>query len=282
MTAQPAPQSPAIDPQPASQPAPSASEAFAIPDAYKDRGWVEKVKSPDDLWKALDNAQSLIGKRPAGIPANDAPDAEWEAFYKVARPESPDKYTLADIEGLPEGVDLTPYKADAQKLMFEAGLTQRQADALWKQYVGLELNAVTKSQDGLKENLDKRFDETLAKVFPDKADVAQKVAQDAINELVREDLRSSFVDNPEGMVAIIELANGYEAKLAKLRAEYGAEGTLPDGGQQVAAVEINDVVQKQAKLRMSAAAQDFTHADHKKTMDEIKALEAVVARHYNR
>jgi len=269
-----------VTPPLASPPSVPSNEppAFVVPDAYKDRGWVEKVKSPDDLWKTLDNAQSLLGKRPAGIPANDAPQEEWDAFFKVARPESPDKYALSEIEGLPQGIDLTPYKADAQKLMFEAGLTQRQADAMWKQYVGLEMGAVVKSQEGL----DKRFDETLAKAFPEKADVAQKVAQDAINELVREDLRGSFVDNPEGMVAMIELANGYEAKMAKLRAEYGAEGKLPDGGQQVPAVDINEVVQKQAKLRVSAAAQDFTHPDHKKTMEEITALQAVVARHYNK
>jgi hypothetical protein len=280
MTVQPAPQIQANEPS--QQASPPASDAFVVPDAYKDRGWVEKVKSPDDLWKTLDNAQSLLGKRPAGIPANDAPDAEWEAFYKVARPESADKYTLSDIEGLPEGVDLTPYKADAQKLMFEAGLTQRQADALWKQYVGIELGAVGKTQ----EALDKRYDEIAPKVLGEKhADLA-KVALDALNELVDADYRTSFVNNPEGMVAFIQTVNKlqekHSAELAKVRAEYGAEGKLPDGGQQVPAVEINDVVTKQAKLRISAAAQDFTHPDHKKTMDEIKALEAVVARHYNR
>jgi hypothetical protein len=270
--------SPATDQTPPPAQQPSEPPAFVVPDAYKDRGWVEKVKSPDDLWKTLDNAQSLLGKRPAGIPANDAPDAEWEAFYKVARPESADKYTLGDIEGVPEGLDLAPYKATAQKLMFEAGLTQRQADAMWKQYAATEIGAVKASQ----EALDKRFDEVAAKVLGDKLTTAQTVAQDAIKTYVSEELRTSFANNPDGMVAMIELANGYEAKLAAVRAEYGAEGKLPDGGTQVAAPDISETVAKLSKLRLSAEAQDFTKPGHKKAMDEIAELQAVVARHYNK
>jgi len=279
MTDQLEPQSQATSQTEAPPPAASEPPAFAVPDAYKGKGWVEKVKSPDDLWKALDNAQSLIGKRPAGIPANDAPQEEWDKFYQAARPESADKYTLTDaIEGLPEGMDLTPYKADAQKLMYEAGLTQRQAEALWKQYVGLEMGAVKESQ----EALDKRFDEVATKILGDKKDTASTVAQDAIKAYVSEELRTSFANNPDGMVAMIELANGYEAKLAAVRAEYGAEGKLPDGGQQVATQDIGETVSKLAKLRLSAEAQDFTKPGHGKVMQEISELQAVVAKHYNK
>lgn len=260
---------------------PSQPPEFVVPDAYKGKGWVDKVKSPDDLWKTLDNAQSLLGKRPAGIPANDAPDAEWEAFYKVARPESADKYTFSDIEGIPEGMDLTPYKADAQKLMFEAGLTQRQADAMWKQYVGLEMGAVAKSQEGL----DKRYDETITKAFGEKREASEKIAQDLINSYVPEELRSNVLkmtDNPEAMVGMIALANGLHAEMQKIKAEYGAEGKLPDGGTPPAAADISETVAKLSKLRLSPEAQDFTKPGHKKAMDEIAALQAVVARHYNK
>jgi len=255
----------------------SEPQAFVIPEAYKDKGWVEKVKSPDDLWKLTDNAQSLLGKRPAGIPANDAPDADWEAFYKASRPESADKYALSDIEGLPEGTDLTPIKAKAQAVLFEAGLTPKQADIVWKQYVAGELASAKE----LSDSLDKRYDDA-AKVLGDKREVAEKIAQDGIKAYVREELRGSFVNNPEGMVAMIELANGYEAELARVKAEYGAEGKLPNGGEQVAATDIGETVSKLAKLRMSPEAQDFTKAGHKKVMDEITALQAVVARHYNK
>lgn len=266
-------------------PPPSEQPAFAVPDAYKDRGWVEKVKSPDDLWKTLDNAQSLLGKRPAGIPANDAPQEEWDKFYQAARPESPDKYVLSDIEGLPEGLDLAPHKASAQKLMYEAGLTPKQADALWKQYIGLELGAAAKNQEEAAADLDKRYDETLTKTFGDKRETSEKVAQDMINDFVPEGLRENvkaLVKDPEAMVGMIALANGLHAELERVKKEYGAEGKLPDGGDRPPAEDISETVAKLSKLRLSAEAQDFTKPGHKKAMDEIAALQAVVARHYNK
>lgn len=272
---------------PATAPAssPPSEPAFVVPDAYKGKGWVEKVKSPDDLWKTLDNAQSLLGKRPAGIPANDAPDAEWQAFYKAARPESADKYTLSDIDGIdPTTPEIAAVKKNAQAMMYEAGLTPKQADALWKQYLSGEI----KGAEAKEAELDKRFDEVAAKVLGDKLTAAQTAAQEAINTYVSEELRTSFVENPEGMVAMIELANGYEGKLAeknaeieKIKAEYGVEGKLPSG-EATSATNINDTVTKLAQLRLSPEARDFTKPGHAKVMAEITELQGIVARHYNK
>lgn len=266
-------------------PAAESAPAFVVPDAYKDRGWVEKVKSPDDLWKTLDNAQSLLGKRPAGIPAADAPDVEWEAFYKAARPESPDKYAFSDVEGLPEGFDVAPYKKQVSDIMWKRGIPQKVANEIWQDYVALEMGAVTRTQG----ELDKRYDETLTKVFGDKREASEKTAQELINTFVPEDLKANVLklsDNPEAMVGVIALANEmnakHQAELAAVRAEYGAEGKLPDGGQQVAAQDIGETVTKLAKLRLSAEAQDFTRPGHGKVMQEISELQAVVAKHYNK
>jgi hypothetical protein len=67
-----------------------ASNDFSIPESYQDRGWAKDIKSQEDLWKLTDNAQSLIGKRPAGIPTADAPQEEWDKFYQaLGRPEQP-------------------------------------------------------------------------------------------------------------------------------------------------------------------------------------------------
>lgn len=261
---------------PASEPA-----TFVVPEEYKSKGWVEKVKSPDDLWKLTDNAQSLLGKRPAGIPANDAPDADWEAFYKAARPESADKYTLSDIEGLPEGTDLSASKVKAQAMMYEAGLTPKQADQLWKLYVPSELETIKEKQTGL----DKRYDETLTKAFGDKREASEKIAQNVINEYVPDDLKASvqaLANNPEAMVGMIALANNVNAAMEKIRAEYGAEGKLPNGGEQVAATDINEVVAKQAKLRVQLTKMDFTQPEYRKAEEEIKQLGLIVARHYNK
>lgn len=279
----------ATDQVAAAQPAVSEPPAFVVPDAYKGKGWVEKVKSVDDLWKTVEANQKLIGARPAGIPANDAPQEEWDKFYQAARPESPDKYTLSDIDGVQPGEALTQVKASAQKLMFDAGLTPKQADTLWKAYATLEMGAATEKNGQTQEELDAKYSETLKATFGDKTGDAEKQAQEAINKYVPENLRANIiklVDNPEAMVGVIALATEMETKhaaeMAAVRAEYGAEGKLPDGGQQVAAQDIGETVTKLAKLRLSAEAQDFTRPGHGKVMQEISELQAVVAKHYNK
>jgi len=75
---------------------------FSIPEEYKEKGWTQNVKSVDDLWKATDNAQSLVGKR--------AEDYIKENNY-VQRPEQdnimdfladfkPEDATSYDLKGL--------------------------------------------------------------------------------------------------------------------------------------------------------------------------------------
>jgi len=166
--------------QAANEPAPQPQTNFSVPQEYADRGWAEKIKSPEDLWKGYDNAQSLLGKRPAGVPQPDAPDEEWDKFYAAAgRPESPDKYTLSDVEGTPEGVDLTPYKQKASAILHAAGLNPKQADRVWKQYVQEELKSTTEGKakyEAKQKELDAQFDALTKEHFGDKFESANATA----------------------------------------------------------------------------------------------------------
>jgi len=277
---EPAPASaPAQDPasKPSGQSEPSA---FTVPDAYKDRGWVEKVKSPDDLWKALDNAQSALGKRPSGIPANDAPVEEWTKFYDALRPKDVNDYELPKVDGVPDG--MFDAKQDAiKKMMHDNGLTKKQASDLWKQYVGMELEAAKATNT----DLDKRYDENLTKTFGDKKSDIEKLTQDAIKLHVsaeRVDAIIGLADRPESLVAIMEMANNYEAEIAQLRKEYGAEGGLPSGEGRSTGESIEETSRKLAKLRLSDDARDFTKPKHKETLEEINRLAGIVQKHYNR
>lgn len=259
-----------------------ASNSFTVPDAYKERGWVEKIKSPDDLWKTLDNAQSLLGKRPAGIPANDAPEDEWEKFYQAAgKPEAPDKYQFSDIENLPEGFDATPFKEKAANILHQAGLNQKQADKVWKMFMQSELEALA-SQKELQAAKDAEFDALTKKHIPD-FDKASKVAQDMINAGVPEELRGAYAEvaeNPKALAAVISALNHANSQIEKVKKEYGAEGKLPHGGQQAASQDMGEIRKELAQLRTSQAARDFTHPDNAKTKERIAALSAQVAQHY--
>ena len=56
----------------------SSAGGFEIPQAYKEEGWAQNVKSYDDLWKMNANAQKLIGKKTIGVPDETASEAAWE------------------------------------------------------------------------------------------------------------------------------------------------------------------------------------------------------------
>ena len=264
------------------------TNSFSIPEAYKDRGWVEKIKSPDDLWKTLDNTQSLLGKRPAGVPANDAPDAEWDKFYAAAgRPEKADGYKFSDVEGLPEGLDITPFKAKASEVLHAAGLNQRQADKVWQMFMKAELEAATGNKQAITENqskLDQEFDNLVKEHFGDKFEQAQNTALEFINQKVPEGLRSAYAeiaDKPKALAAVIAAVNAAQSEIESVKKEYGAEGKLTSG-EGTSATSIEEVRKELAILRTSQAAKDFTHADHKATMEKINTLSGKVSQYYNK
>lgn len=276
-------------PQPNASPAPAqetANNNFTVPDAYKDRGWSEKIKSPDDLWKTLDNAQSLIGKRPAGVPSQDASEEEWNKFYAAAgRPEKPDAYQFSDVEGLPEGFDPAPYKQKAATILHQAGLNQKQADAVWKMFISEELKAAGESKGNSEKQqaeLDAEFDKIVSETFGDKYDAAAKTTQEMIAKHVPQNLIGVYdqiAENPKVLAAVIAAVNGAAQEIAEVKKKYGAEDKL-SSGNATGAQSIDEVRKELAGLRTSKEARDFTHPDHKKTVERINALSDTVKRHF--
>lgn len=255
---------------------PSQQSSFTVPDAYATKGWAKDIKSSDDLWKLTDNAQSLIGKRAA--PAPDAPAEEWNNYMRqLGMPEQPDAYQLGDIEGLPEGFDVGQYKTQAQQLMHKAGLTQRQADALWKEYIQTELGAAQQAT----ADLDKRYDELTAKHFGDKYSEIEGVAQEAIKAFVPEELRGSISSAPpEVMTAMLALAANAKAEIDRVKREFGAEGKLASG-ESAPSAGIQETRQELAALRSSKEATDPTNPKYKETRARIEDLSNTVRRALN-
>ncbi len=271
----------------AAEPSPSQpANNFTVPDTYKDRGWVEKIKSPDDLWKTLDNAQSLLGKRPAGIPAADAAPEEWDKFYEAAgRPASADKYTLPDIEGIPDGVDISGTKNDFMQIMHKSGVTQKQAENIWKEYIGLELGAYAKDGETKAEQkkaLDAEFDKITQEHLGGDFESASKLTIEMAGKFVPEALRGSFADlDPKPLAGIALLVKGMNSEIERIKKEYGVEGKITSG-DQAAGVDIMTSRQELARLRTSQEARDFLNPKHKETMARIEELSGVVSRHYNK
>lgn len=107
--------------QPVESPSATAPE-FAVPDAYKDAGWVKNIHSVDDLWNQHANAQTLIGRKTVGIPTADSSEQELLDFYAKVRPESQDGYDF-DLES---DADNTLFK----DIFYNNGISAKQAKAI--------------------------------------------------------------------------------------------------------------------------------------------------------
>lgn len=119
----------------------AAPLAFTVPDAYRDKPYAKTIDSSDKLWSMLDGAQELIGKRPAGIPAPDAPQAEWDKFYEATgRPKTAAEYAFdygKDDKGVPKLPADPKFDASIKEIMFKHGISAKQAVGLQKDFDGI-------------------------------------------------------------------------------------------------------------------------------------------------
>lgn len=72
---------------------------FTIPEEYQNKGWAKNIKSQADLFKAYDNATTLIGKKTIGIPDfNNSSEEEINDFYSKLAPNDIKEYDFGEIE----------------------------------------------------------------------------------------------------------------------------------------------------------------------------------------
>lgn len=238
------------------------------------------------MWKTTANLQEMIGKRPAGIPSNDASDAEWDNFYKaVGRPDKPE-YTFNDPEGLPEGFDTASYKQAANEILFAAGLNQKQADKVYKAFLANEIKgaAALKEQAAAKQKeLDAEFEALSKEHFGDKYDAYVETMNKAVSQYTPQSLKEAYgalADQPKVLAAVASTIKGMQDEIDRTRKEYGAEGSITSGSQ-ITSGSIADIRAELSKLRVSPEARDFTNkAVYDKTNARIQELSAAVDRYY--
>jgi len=264
---------------------PSSTSDFQIPDAYADRGWASKITSTDDLYKAYDNAQNLIGKRPAGIPTNDASDAEWDSFYKAAGRPDEAKYDFQDPEAMPEDFDTAEFKLVADQLFHKSGLSRKQANEIFTALVNAEIDSGNKVRTQNVEQqkaLDAEFATLSQEHFGDNYDATQAATLEAINHYAPQSLKDSLgalTDNPKVLAAVMATIMGLKDEASKVRKEYGLEGSVTSGAQTTSN-SIDDTRTALANLRNSPAFRDFSHPEHRRTMEQITDLSSAVGRHF--
>ena len=201
-----------------STPAPSALEF--IPEAYRNEGWATKYKTPDELFKGISHMSKMMGQKQVvegiQIPGEGATDEDYAKFYQsIGRPESPDKYSFSEVQAH-EGFDIESEKQGFAESVHKLGLTQKQADELFKIHISRTNEKFQASQAQVKETFDKALVTAFGNEFQKGLDSAKKGAKalGIADKLDSEGLSA----NP----LVLQV-------LAKL-GEYTGEDSLIDGG----------------------------------------------------
>lgn len=148
------------------QPTAQAASEDWRPESLRGEKALEKYKSPEDAYKALVEAQKLIGKKadPLAPPADDAPQEERDAFSAKLRElrgvPAEDKvaeaYAVDVPEDAPEGYALSPELVGAfQGIAHKAGLAPAEFKELAAGYIQMEVQAIAAARQDAKVRQEK-------------------------------------------------------------------------------------------------------------------------------
>jgi len=112
---------------PTAQPAPSWKDS--ISEEYRKDPNIEKFTEADALAKSYINAVKMIGQDKIAVPTNNSTQEAWdEAYTKLGRPESPDKYSF-DVKSEVINMDENAIKSFAEQ-SHKLGLNNKQAEGI--------------------------------------------------------------------------------------------------------------------------------------------------------
>jgi hypothetical protein len=224
-----------------------AQPAFAVPDAYKDKPWAAKVKSPDDLWKQLDGAQGLIGKKVVVPDFEKADPKDIEDYVAQLRPKDKTAYKFDDATPAEQ-------KAALADMLHEVGIPAFQANKLIEKYKAIESAEVAKAFDNT------AFIEDVKKAFGDGYEEKFKETTNVLKNLLPpETFKLVDIDAPNIVSATVykiaaKLQDDYKALSKQLHDKYGAK-ELGVGGEadpsKTVAVDIK-ALQKQIRAEIFA------------------------------
>lgn len=226
---------------------------FSIPDEYKDKPYIQnllKNENPNaEFFKQFDNLQSMLGK-PKGVPSEDAPDSDWDAYYNSVRPESKDLYDiplLTAAEGAPDTdkkiiEHLNSQRDDAfidqvRDILYSEGLTKRQAQNIAKKYDEMLFNSIKADvQKNLETQaaLNQEFDSFASQVLGG-ADIttATTKARETLAPLVSEKGRPFLEKISDNAAAVVLLDIGNQVRQKYLKEDSRIPGeNIAQGGDE--------------------------------------------------
>ena len=250
---------------PATPEAASSPEFTAlIPAEYKDKPWIKDVKDLPGLFKRTDGLLTEMGKRPAGIPEDNAPAEKWTAFNKAfGVPEKPDGYKLA--EGTAEAPVDPKFQTGIKSVFHKAGVSARQAAILEQGYNALAAE-LGKEKGVAAEQQNTDFTKLATDVFGARKDEALTGAQKLIAAHAPASMKTHIENLPNEQLIILA------GVLDAVRKEYISEDRMPSGGAPAVGMTAEQRQAKGRELMASKPYGDPFHPDHQKVVDEVRRL----------
>lgn len=233
-----------------------------IPAEYKDKPYLAGVDSVDKLFKAFDGAQTLLGKRPAGIPDANATPEQVEAFWKSAgKPEKAEEYVFEPVEGLKYSDEFT---SAVKGLFHQAHVPKAMATQLQKGFDAIQLKMVQAAK-AEQEASDKEFDTLVKPHMGADMDKALKQSQALIKSILPAELAPHLDQLTSGQAAILAVV------INKFAEKYVSEDALHLGGGGAGA-QGETVESLRAEARALMAKPEYNRVDHPEHENNKRAI----------
>lgn len=253
----------------------------SVPEEYREKQWIQDLAKNEDphsaLFKQLEHAQTLIGKKSTGIdiPGENATPEELKAFHKaLGVPDTVDgyKYETPDISKEPEEVqNLLKESAKDDSLLKGMAAEALKLGISEKQFKGLaaafDMRQIEQMR-GLVEQAAKAGEvksqkqmETFKGIYGDKSDAVQRIAKEMAIKVLPQNIRE--LNDPE--IALHEALRIIHEKVYKNDSVSTPDASAPEMSKA-------GLQKKIFEIRANPAYADKFHPSHKALNEQADAL----------
>ena len=240
---------------------------------YKDHTALQDISDVNGMAKSYISAQEMIGQQRLPMPVAEADPSEWSRFYdSVGRPIGEEGKGYEFDEGsIPEGVQKNEDMENFfRKSMHNAGLSQKQAQAMYKSYNDFS-GQFTKKQSDTTSEMEKKWDTDIRQEFGlaynDQLESAKAAVEEFGSDNLKQYLDESRLGNHPEMIK-------FAAKIGTQLLEKGSQGRA---GRQGTSVLTPD--QAKSEIAQLHSNPQFMEAYHGSGPTHEEAIKRMTALH---
>jgi len=240
---------------------------------FKEHTALQDINDVNGMAKSYISAQEMIGQQRLPMPVAEADPSEWSRFYdSVGRPTGEEGKGYEFDEGsIPEG---TQKNDDMEKFfrksMHDAGLSQKQAQAMYKSYNDFS-GQFTEKQANTTADMEKKWDTDIRQEFGlaynDQLESAKAAVDEFGSDNLKQYLDESRLGNHPEMIK-------FAAKIGTQLLEKGSQGRA---GRQGTSVLTPD--QAKSEIAQLHSNPQFMEAYHGSGPTHEEAIKRMTALH---